>query len=64
MPRGLAQAWDRRRLCDETLKLLAVHGEQIRRHLITDVVPFEEGATVMTELAQRRRSTIQAVFAM
>jgi hypothetical protein len=28
------------------------------------VAPFEEGPTVMTELAERRRSTIQAVFAL
>ena len=64
VPRGLAQVWDRRRLCDETLALLAGHGDRIRRHLVTDVVPFEDGATVMTELAERRRSTIQAVFAL
>lgn len=64
VPRGLASVWDRRRLCDETLRLLADHGEQIREHLITDVVPFEEGASFMAELAERRRSSIQAVFAL
>jgi threonine dehydrogenase-like Zn-dependent dehydrogenase len=63
VPRGLAQVWDRRRLCDETLGLLAAHGDGIRRHMVTDVVPFEQGATAVTELAERRRSTIQAVFA-
>jgi threonine dehydrogenase-like Zn-dependent dehydrogenase len=64
VPRGLAQVWDRRRLCEETLALLATDGERVRRHLITDFVPFDEGATVMVELAERRRSTIQAVFAL
>ncbi len=64
VPRGLASVWDRRRLCDETLALLAKHGEQIRKHLITDVVPFDEGATFITELSERRRSSIQAVFAV
>lgn len=64
VPRGLWPMWDRRRLCEETLALLAGHGEQVRRHLVTDVVPFEEGATVIRELAERRRSTIQAVFAL
>jgi threonine dehydrogenase-like Zn-dependent dehydrogenase len=64
VPRGLAPVWDRRRLREETLALLAAHGDQVRRHLVTDVVPFEEGATVMTELAERRRSTIQAVFVL
>lgn len=64
VPRGLASVWDRRRLCDETMGLLAGHGEQVRQHLVTDVVPFDEGATFMTELAERRRSSIQAVFAL
>jgi len=64
VPRGLDPAWNRRRLCDETLALLAEHGEQVRRHIITDVVPFDDGATLMAELAERRRSTIQAVFAL
>ncbi len=64
VPRGLDPAWNRRRLCDETLALLAEHGEQVRRHMITDVVPFDDGATLMAELAERRRSTIQAVFAL
>jgi len=63
VPRGLAPEWDRRRLCAETLALLAGHGDGIRRHVVTDVVPFEDGAAVMTELAGRRRSTIQAVLA-
>jgi threonine dehydrogenase-like Zn-dependent dehydrogenase len=64
VPRGLAGVWDRRRLSAETLALLAAHGDEVRRHLITDVVRFEDGATVMAELAERRRSTIQAVFAL
>jgi NADPH:quinone reductase-like Zn-dependent oxidoreductase len=64
VPRGLAQVWDRRRLAEETLALLAAHGDRVRRHLVTDVVPFDDGATVMRELAERRRSTIQAVFAL
>ncbi len=64
VPRGLTPAWDRRRLCDETLALLLSHGEQVRRHVITDVVPYDDGPRVMAELAQRRRSTIQAVFAL
>jgi len=31
--------------------------------VITDVVPFDEGATFIAELAERRRTSIQAVFA-
>jgi threonine dehydrogenase-like Zn-dependent dehydrogenase len=64
VPRGLGPAWDRRRLCDEALALVVGHGDAVRRHVITDVVPFDEGAGVMSELAERRRSTIQAVFAL
>lgn len=36
----------------------------ITRHLITDVVPFDDAPTLIGELADRRRSTIQAVFAV
>ncbi|MCW2849207.1 MAG: zinc-binding alcohol dehydrogenase [Marmoricola sp.] len=64
VPRGLASAWDRRRLCAETITLLAEHGHLVRKHLVTDVVPFDEGATFISELAERRRSCIQAVFAL
>lgn len=64
VPRGFASVWDRRRLCEETLALVGAHSEQIRRYLITDIVPFDQGLTVMSELAQRRRRTIQAVFAL
>ena len=62
VPRGLAGSWDRQRLADATLDLLAVHGDLVRRHVVTDVVPLEQGPELMTALAQRRRSAIQAVF--
>ena len=62
VPRGLADTWDRRRLCAETLDLLREHGDDVRRQLVTDVVPFDDGAEFMVELAEHRRSTIQAVF--
>ena len=64
VPRGLAPAWDRRRLCHETLGLLSAYGDRIRWYMITDIVPFDDGAALMTDLALRRRSTIQAVFAL
>ena len=34
------------------------------RHVVTDVVPFDDGPAAMVELAERRRSTIQTVFAV
>jgi threonine dehydrogenase-like Zn-dependent dehydrogenase len=64
VPRGAAGSWDRARLSAATLELLARHGDDVRRHLVTDVVPFEQGPAFMVELAQRRRSTVSAVFAV
>ncbi len=64
VPRGLADHWDRRRLSAETLALLSDCGELVRRGLVTDIVPFQDGPVLMTELAERRRSTIQAVFSV
>ncbi len=64
VPRGLGPVWDRRRLCDETLALLTAHGPAVLEHVVTDVVPFEQGAAFMSELAERRRTTVQAVFAL
>jgi threonine dehydrogenase-like Zn-dependent dehydrogenase len=62
VPRGPAGAWDRARLSAATLDLLVERGTQVRQHVITDVVPFDEGPQLMVDLAQRRRSTLQAVF--
>jgi hypothetical protein len=62
VPRGLAHAWDRRRLAAETVALLQARGRLVREHLITDVVPFDEGAQLVADLAARKRHTIQAVF--
>jgi len=62
VPRGLAHAWDRRRLAAETVALLQARGRLVREHLITDVVPFDEGPQLVADLAARKRHTIQAVF--
>ncbi len=64
VPKGLAGTWDRARLSAETLALLLEHGPAVREHVITDVVPFEQGPQLMMDLAERRRSTVQAVFAV
>ena len=61
---GWRDGWDRARLARVTLELLAEHGDAVRRHVVTDVVPFDEGPAAMVELAERRRSTIQTVFAV
>ncbi|SNS20415.1 Threonine dehydrogenase [Geodermatophilus saharensis] len=54
VPRGMAGAWPRRALSAATLDLLRERGEDVRRHLVTDVVPFDEGPALLTDLAQRR----------
>ena len=64
VPRGLSGSWDRPRLVAETLELLRTYGQVVREHVVTDVVPFEQGPALMADLAARRRSTVQAVFAV
>jgi threonine dehydrogenase-like Zn-dependent dehydrogenase len=62
VPRGMADAWDRRRLAQATLDLLATDGPAVRAHLVTDVVPFAEGPRLLADLAERRRSALTAVL--
>jgi threonine dehydrogenase-like Zn-dependent dehydrogenase len=63
VPLQAAAEWDRARLAAETVELLARRGRDIRRHVITDVVPLEQGPELIAALAARRREVIQAVFA-
>lgn len=62
VPHGMAGAWDRQRMSEATLDLLAQTGPAIREHLITDVVPFEEGPQLLADLAERRRTALTAVL--
>ncbi len=62
VPRGLDRTWTRDRLCAATLDLLSARGDDVRDHLVTDLVPFEEGPRFLTEVSERRRSTVQAVL--
>ena len=62
VPRGTTHAWDRERLSAETIDLLRTEGPAVREHMITDVVPFEEGPALLADLAARRRHVIQAVL--
>jgi threonine dehydrogenase-like Zn-dependent dehydrogenase len=62
VPRSLASSWDRRRLSAETLALLIAHGEQVRRHVLTDVVPFDDAPELFADLSGRRRHVISAAF--
>lgn len=62
VPRGMAGAWSRAALAAVTLDLLHDRGADVRTHLITDVVPFDEGPALLSDLAARRRATLQAVL--
>ena len=64
VPRGLAPAWDRRRLSTATLALLADHGPAVAEHLITDVVPFDDAPGLFADLSERRRHVLSAVLAV
>jgi threonine dehydrogenase-like Zn-dependent dehydrogenase len=62
VPRGLAHAWNRRRLAAETLALLADEGDAIRRTLITHVEPFDAAPAFMERLVAERPDFLQVVF--
>jgi threonine dehydrogenase-like Zn-dependent dehydrogenase len=66
VPRGMEGAWPRAALAAVTLDLLRERGEDVRTHVVTDVVPFEEGPRLLADLAQRRRPNppLQAVLRM
>jgi threonine dehydrogenase-like Zn-dependent dehydrogenase len=62
VPRRTAATWDRRRLADATLDLLQVHGDAVRRAVVSDVVPVADAPAVVADLAARRRHAVQLVF--
>ncbi len=62
VPRGLAPAWDRRRLAAETAHLLRARGGDLRTHLVTDVVAVDQAPEMLLALARRERSTTQMVL--
>nr|WP_239522177.1 zinc-binding dehydrogenase [Geodermatophilus sabuli] len=64
VPRGMAGAWPRAALADVTLDLLRSRGGDVRTHLVTDVLPFEEGPALLADLAGRRLAhpPLQAVL--
>jgi threonine dehydrogenase-like Zn-dependent dehydrogenase len=64
VPRGMATAWPRTALAEVTLDLLRSRGDDVRTHLVTDVLPFEEGPALLADLAGRRLAgpPLQAVL--
>jgi threonine dehydrogenase-like Zn-dependent dehydrogenase len=63
VPRGQAHLWDRARLSAGTVDLLRAYGPAMREHLVTDVLPLADAPRLYTELSERRRHVVQAVFA-
>ncbi|MGP4056026.1 zinc-dependent alcohol dehydrogenase [Mycobacterium sp. 4D054] len=62
VPRGTTHIWDRDRLSAETLALLAVAGDSIAEHIITDYEPLSEAPEVLMRLAGSRHDGLQVVF--
>jgi len=62
VPRTLHSSWDRHRLSVETIDLLRHRGWDIRRHLITDVVPLEQAPDLLNDVATHRRHVLSAIF--
>ena len=62
VPRGLSSLWDRRRLAEETIQLLKSHGALIREHMVTHVVPFDDGPKFLADLVDNRPEFLQIVF--
>jgi hypothetical protein len=63
VPAGLAGTWDRQRLSRETIAMLEACGDEIGRHVVTDMVSFDDGPALLHDIAARRRHVIQAVLA-
>ncbi|MGO4440950.1 glycosyltransferase [Rhizobium sp. RAF56] len=62
VPRELAARWNRRRLADATMVLLAAEGAQIREQMITHIVPMEEAPSFLANLIENRPDFLQVVF--
>ena len=62
IPRGTAGHWDRARLSAETVRLLRRCGDEVRDHLLTEVVPLEDAPRLMLEVAGHQRHVVSAVF--
>ncbi|KQS64750.1 glycosyl transferase family 1 [Rhizobium sp. Leaf371] len=62
VPRGLSALWNRQRLALETVDLLRHDGAAIREHMVTHVVPFEDGPAFLQDLVKHRPDFLQVVF--
>jgi len=58
----MGSAWDRQRLSAETVRFLRARGDDIRKHLITDIVDIAQAPKLLLDVAARRRHVLSAVF--
>lgn len=64
VPRMFQHSWSRRRLSDQTVEFLRACGEEVKRHIITDIVPFSQAQQVFEAIATKRTDPLQTVFRM
>jgi len=62
VPRRLRGSWDRGRLAAETIRFLQRHGDDVRSHLITDVIPFTQAQRAYDLLAGPSPRAMQVVL--
>jgi threonine dehydrogenase-like Zn-dependent dehydrogenase len=64
VPRGMAGAWPRTELAAVAVDLLRRRGREIREHVISTVIPFDDGPRLLADLAERRLPSppLQAVL--
>ena len=61
-PRHRARLGPRAAVGGDDRRCCAPHGDAVRAHVVTDVVPLAEGPALLADLAARRRHVIQAVL--
>ncbi|MDQ3699323.1 MAG: zinc-binding alcohol dehydrogenase [Chloroflexota bacterium] len=64
VPRRLQHSWDRARLSQATVQFLLECGADVKRHLITDIVPLTQAQGMFEDIAAKRRPPLQVVFSV
>lgn len=62
VPRAQQDLWSRKRLSEETIVFLQAHGEQLKEHLISHVLPFSQAQEAFDGLASRNPEMLQVVL--
>jgi threonine dehydrogenase-like Zn-dependent dehydrogenase len=62
VPKRLSGSWDRGRLAAETIRFLQRNGDTVRRHVITDVLPFTQAQRAYDLLAGSSPRALQVVL--